>query len=286
MNLAVGFFDGVHAGHQRILDGADSVFTFTNHPDTVLDPENVPPLLMDCDERVRCLETAGFHGDVPRKVFAVEFTRDLAQCPPERFAEILRNEHPSLTRIHCGANWRFGANGAGTPETLRGMGFDVKVVPYATYKGERISSTRIRETLMKGCVEDANAMLGRRFSAAGRVFRGKGVAHGLGVATVNIAVSAPLRLGVYAVATSMGHGVANYGVAPTMGSDAWTSPVLEIHLLDAGRAAEFQVPEVMRTEFYSFIRPEMKFASVCALKSQMAEDVDAVRRIFRQMNPA
>lgn len=285
MNLAVGFFDGVHAGHQRILDGADSVFTFINHPDTVLDPDNAPPLLMDLDERIRCLETAGLHGSVPRKVFAVEFTRDLAQCPPLRFAELLRSEHPSLSRIHCGANWRFGARGAGTPETLRGMGFDVKVVPYATYRGERISSTRIRETLMNGCVEDANAMLGRRFSVTGRVFRGKGVAHGLGVATVNVAVSAPLRLGVYAVGTSLGYGVANYGVAPTMGADAWTAPVLEIHLLDTGRTAEFSVPQVLRTEFHSFIRPEMKFASVSALKCQMAEDVAAVRRIFRQGKP-
>lgn len=280
MNLAVGFFDGVHIGHQRILDGADAVFTFTNHPDTVLDPGNVPPLLMDPGERIRCLETVGLRDGSRRKVFAVEFTRDLAQLSPKSFAEFLRSRHPSLDCIHCGANWRFGAMGAGTPDMLRGMGFSVKVVPFATYGGNRISSTRIRETLMNGCVEDANGMLGHRFSAIGRVFRGKGIAHGLGAATVNVAVPAPLRLGVYAVSTPMGNGVANYGVAPTMGGDAWASPVLEIHLLDAGTEEGLPVPQSVRTEFISFIRPEREFPSVSALTAQITEDIAAARRIF------
>ena len=79
MNLAIGFFDGVHLGHQRILEGADSVFTFENHPATVLSPAHVPPLLMDLDERVRCLKAIGVRKGSERNVHAVPFTRE--SCP-------------------------------------------------------------------------------------------------------------------------------------------------------------------------------------------------------------
>ena len=277
MNLAIGFFDGVHLGHQRILEGADSVFTFENHPATILSPARVPPLLMDLDERVRCLKAIGMRKGLERNVHAVPFTREFASMSPAEFAEYLKGRFPGLGHVHCGANWRFGLNGAGTPEELRRYGFGVKVADCATYKGERISSTRIRRALSEGTLDDANAMLGRPFSVCGRIAGGKGVAKTLGAATLNVMVSAPLKLGVYAVRTDIGPGLANYGVAPTMGDKAWTSPVLEVHLFDGSRLSDMGDPAVLRVEFISFLRPERTFPSVGALRGQIAADVASAR---------
>lgn len=277
MNLAIGFFDGVHLGHQRILEGADSVFTFENHPATVLSPAHVPPLLMDLDERVRCLKAIGVRKGSERNVHAVQFTREFASLSPAGFAEYLRGRFPDIDRIHCGANWRFGLNGAGTPDELRRHGFDVKVADCATYRGERISSTRIRRVLSEGILDDANAMLGRPFSVCGRIAGGKGVAKTLGAATLNVMVSAPLKPGVYAVRTDIGPGLANYGIAPTMGDKAWTSPVLEVHLFDGSQLSDMGDPDMLRVEFISFLRPERTFPSIGALRDQIAADVASAR---------
>ena len=275
VRLAVGFFDGVHLGHQKILAGANAVLTFRNHPLSVLADSRPPVLLMDADERLSLLKTEGTRQ--PRDVQAMTFTRKFAAQSPERFAAFLRHEYPTLERIHCGGNWRFGARGEGTPATLRALGFDVKVCRYAKYKGERVSSTRIRTALAEGALADANAMLGRPFAVTGRVRPGKGVGRTLGVPTLNLSVALPLRRGVYAVDTPFGRGVANYGVAPTMGAQAWTAPVLEIHLLDDPPFAKGSVPITLRVVFRAFLRPERMFASPEALRDQMAADIAAAR---------
>jgi len=280
VNLAIGFFDGVHLGHQRILEGADSVFTFENHPATVLSPAHVPPLLMDLSERMHCLKVIGMRKGSERNVHAVSFTREFASMSPAEFAEYLRGRFPDLNRVHCGANWRFGLNGVGTPDELRRYGFDVKVADCATYRGERISSTRIRRVLSEGILDDANAMLGRPFSVRGRIVEGKGIAKTLGAATLNVKVSAPLKLGVYAVRTDIGPGLANYGVAPTMGGKAWPSPVLEVHLFDGAIMSAMGDPAMLRTEFISFIRPERTFPSVDALRNQIAADMASARNVL------
>ena len=237
---------------------------------SILAPSKAPTLLMDVDERLSLLATVGAKS--PRNVRAVRFTRAFAAQSPEAFADFLRRVYPALECIHCGGNWRFGANGAGTPATLRKLGFAVKVVRYARYKGERVSSTRIRTALAAGDVEDANAMLGRNFAVDGRVVRGKGAGSGLGSPTLNVEVSLPLRRGVYAVLTPFGPGVANYGVAPTMGNEAWKEPVLEVHVI-CGRTLRRR-PRTLRTEFLSFLRPERSFASQEALRRRIAADID------------
>lgn len=275
MNLAIGFFDGVHIGHRRILAGADAVLTFTNHPLSLLNPDSAPPLLMNAKERIALLATEG--AKHPREVRAVRFSRKFASQSPEEFAAFLRSEFPSLERVHCGANWRFGAMGAGTPDTLRSLGIDVRVVRYARYKGARVSSTRIRSVLTEGDVKDANAMLGRPFSVEASVVRGKGVGRRLGAGTLNLAVSLPVRRGVYVVDTQFGPGVANYGVAPTMGRLAWDVPVLEVHLFDREALRDAGNRVRLRVEFLSFMRPETVFASVEALRRQIAADVAAAR---------
>ena len=279
IRLAVGFFDGVHLGHQRILAGANAVLTFRNHPASVLGVTRRPALLMEADERLALLATEG--AKHPRAVHAITFTHRFAALSAEQFADFLRREFPDLVRIHCGGNWRFGANGAGTPATLRALGFDVKVCRYAKYREERVSSTRIRAALASGEIEDANAMLGRPYAVAGLIVPGKGLGHKIGSPTLNLTVSPPLKLGVYVVDTPLGCGIANYGVAPTMGLQAWAAPVLEVHLLDGRALAGASRPLSLRVVFRAFLRPEMAFASHAALREQIAADIATARRISR-----
>ena len=271
MNLAVGFFDGVHIGHQRILAHADAALTFTNHPATVFAPDRVPRLLMTTEERLAAISIQGV-----RRVVARDFTHALAAQAPGDFADSLRRDFPDLDEVFCGPNWTFGAGGAGTAELLRSRGFRVTVVPYATWRDEPISSTRIRVVLGEGDVAAAAAMLGRPYSASGRVVVGKGKGRELGFPTLNVIPSLgdlPVARGVYAVETALGRGLANWGVAPTMGDRAWPEPVLEVHLLSAPPETP---PAMLRVAFTAFIRPERTFASVAELQAQLVSDKQAV----------
>ena len=153
---------------------------------------------------------------------------------------------------------------------------EVTVVPYAEYKDEKVSSSRIRQCLENGEIEDANAMMGRRFQVSGSRFQGKGLGGRIGYPTVNLKLETldlKLPLGVYEVEAGGRRAIANYGLAPTMGDKAWERPILEIHLL--GEGSEDVRPEtedVMTVLFVRYVRPEKKFDSIDDLKRQIAAD--------------
>ena len=269
--LAVGFFDGVHLGHQAILKGADAALTFRNHPLTVLAPEKAPRLIMSVDERVAAIKACGV-----KDVTVLEFTPELASMPAEEF--VARYLSSSVSRlkssVRCGANWRFGAGGTGDAAFLRSHGIEVTVAPYVEYKDERISSSRIRRCLENGEIEDANAMLGRRYEVRGMREEGKGLGRELGFPTVNfhlVDVRLNLLHGVYEVITEGLHGVANYGLAPTMGDQAWRQPVLEVHFPSAHPSSLIPHPSSL-ISFVRFIRLERKFDSIEDLRRQIAAD--------------
>ena len=246
-SVAVGFFDGVHLGHQAILKGAEAALTFRSHPLAVLSPERAPRLLMDVGERLAAIRACGL-----KEVVALDFTPEFAR------------------------NWRFGRGGAADATWLRAHGYSVEVIPAVEYRGEAVSSTRIRAALERGEVEDACAMLGRPFEVRGEVFAGKGEGSRLGYPTVNLKPSSlniRLPLGVYAVEIGGVRAVANYGLAPTFGERAWEEPVVEVHFLR-------QVPDVQGGGFAGvkllrFLRPERRFDSLDALKAQIARDCAA-----------
>ena len=270
-SLAVGFFDGVHLGHQAILKGADAALTFRNHPLTVLAPEKAPRLIMSVDERVAAIKACGV-----KDVTVLEFTPELVSMPAEEF--VARYLSSSVSRlkssVRCGANWRFGAGGTGDAAFLRSHGIEVTVVPYAEYKGETVSSSRIRRCLENGEIEDANAMLGRRYEVRGMREEGKGLGRELGFPTVNfhlVDVRLNLLHGVYEVITEGLHGVANYGLAPTMGDQAWRQPVLEVHFPSAHPSSLIPHPSSL-ISFVRFIRLERKFDSIEDLRRQIAAD--------------
>ena len=272
-SLAVGFFDGVHLGHQAILKGADAALTFRNHPLTVLAPEKAPRLLMSCEERVAAIKACGV-----KNVTVLDFTRELAEMPAEEF--LARHLMSFVSRlkssVRCGANWRFGAGGTGDAAFLRAHGIEVEVVPYAEFKGERISSSRIRRCLENGEIEDANAMLGRRYEVRGIREEGKGLGRQIGYPTVNLkleTLSLKLPLGVYEVEVEGLRGIANYGFAPTMGGKAWKTPVMEVHLLGEGAEdVRLETVDGVSVTLARHIRPEKKFDSIDDLKRQIAAD--------------
>ena len=270
-SVAVGFFDGVHLGHQAILRGANRALTFARHPLSVIAPEKAPRLVMGLDARLAAIRACGV-----TDVVALDFTPALAATSQEEFAArhfVDASGRP--LRVRCGANWNFGKGGSGDAEWLRKHGFDVTVVPYAVYKGEPVSSSRIRAALAAGEVEDANAMLGRPLRAFGEPFPGKGVGRSIGFPTINLRLAAPapaVPLGVYEVRVGGRRGVANYGVAPTMREQKWNEPVLEVHFpgLDAPPPAATEPP--VAVDFVRFVRPERAFASVDELREQIARD--------------
>lgn len=270
--VAAGFFDGVHLGHRKILEGADAALTFKNHPSSILHPEDEPTLLMTFAEKEEVIKSCGV-----KKVIALDFTRELASEPPEKFIEFLS----SFSKIRCGADWRFGKGAKGNAEFLRARGFEVEVVEYAEFQGERISSTRIRSALKKGDLESANAMLGRNWSVLGEKVTGKGVGRALGYPTVNLKIlNTPPELpaGVYEVSAFGVKAIANWGYAPTMGEDAWKEKTLEIHFKgDTPKAFDdIAKSNQVKIEFTRFIRQERKFATLEDLKRQIKEDCEKV----------
>ena len=260
------------------MKGADAALTFRNHPLTVLAPEKAPRLIMSVEERVAAIKACGVS-----QVTVLDFTPELAALPPDEF--VTRHLAPSLSRlpslVRCGANWRFGKGGVGNAAFLRAKGIDVVVAPYTEYRGERISSSRIRAALERGEIEDANAMLGRQFEVQGLKFKGKGLGAAIDYPTINLKLSTlnlKLPLGVYEVEVEGRKAIANYGLAPTMGDKAWEKPVLEIHVLQTGgEDVRREMLDEMTVSLVRFIRPEKKFDSVSDLQRQIAADCAAVR---------
>jgi riboflavin kinase/FMN adenylyltransferase len=298
---AAGFFDGVHLGHQKILGqalqrageigGQAWVLTFEPHPLRVLNPDAAPPLLTSTKHKLLLLERLGLQG-----CLLLPFNRKLADTEPEAFAGQLLACCPPLVEIVVGRNWRFGRKGRGNPALLARMsgaaGLKVRVTPARVWKGETISSTRIRAAVLSGDLEEAAAMLGRPFSLLGTVRHGEGIGRELGYPTANLDPhneTLPPH-GVYAaVATILDdqpHGrkstaapacvsVVNFGVRPTFEHIAPHKPVIEVHLLDLERNL-YGVDVDLR--FVARLRSERKFSSPDALRAQIRKDIEAARK--------
>jgi riboflavin kinase/FMN adenylyltransferase len=289
--MAIGFFDGVHRGHLCILrtalqkaeqlGGEAWVLTFDPHPARVLAPDRAPPLLTSHPHKLRLIEEAGVRGCV-----VLRFTPELAAWSPESFLQHLQDDIPALRSIVVGANWRFGRGRAGHAELLKKesaqRGWEAVVVQPELYRGLPISSTRIRDAVRRGQLDEAGAMLGRRFSICGTVVPGKKVGRRLGYPTINLdphnEVCPPP--GIYAVwADVQGR---RYGGAAFLADlpQAMAGPsgfLLEVHLLDFQGDVYGQDVEVV---FVRWIRESQSFASPEALRWQIARDVEETKRIL------
>ncbi len=291
-SVAMGNFDGVHRGHQVVIDAARrpevplGVITFEPHPRQVFAPDAPPFRLMNAEARRNRLEKLGV--DI---LYELPFTRDLAALPPETFARAVLVQGLGVSHVVVGADFQFGKGRAGTAEVLcelgAQMGFDVTIQPIVGGENGAISSTAIRKALSEGRVGDAAGMLGHRHRIDGAVLHGEKRGRDLGYPTANLAVAGlhlP-RLGVYAVRVDVlggpfkgcHDGVASLGVRPMFGVNA---PNFEVHLFDFSGDLYGQHVSVALVEY---LRPEVKFDGLQALIDQMDADSRQARAILARV---
>lgn len=281
VHWAMGFFDGVHCGHRRVIESADTpgalrgVLTFAQHPLAVLAPQRQPKLITPVAEQKRAL-LAELGVQV---LLELPFTPELAATSPFDFLDGLRAAC-RMAGISVGRNWHFGKGGVGNAafvETYAAEhGLRACVQDMAELQGERICSSRIRELLQEGNLPLAQEMLGHAFSIAGVVEPGQKLARKLGFPTANMQIHPAAVLppfGVYEVAASVDgtvvRGIANLGLRPTI-DEAQKVLRLETHLL-GWQGDLYGRP--LQVGLLRFLRPERKFVSVAELQAQITADI-------------
>lgn len=289
--IALGFFDGIHMGHAALLErtvqrareigAVPSVLSFDIHPDTLVFGKEVP-----------LINSAAGRADLIRRLFGIEnvifihFDRRVMQMPWQEFVQTLIQEMDAVWVV-VGHDFRFGWKGEGTAQRLKdycaefGLGCDI--IPAVTLEGRIVSSTYIRELIEAGDMERANMFLGHPHTLVDTVHYGYRLGTKMGTPTINMrfpdGVLVP-RHGVYAARAILDDGsehmaVTNVGVRPTVSGEDRVS--VESFILDySGNLYDRQV----RIEFFRFIRPEMKFPSVEALKAQILKDAETTRAFF------
>ncbi len=288
VSVAIGVFDGVHLGHQRILqqtvqdarqtDGVSVVVTFDQHPSVVVAPDRAPPLIYSLSQRLAAIDSLGID-----TVLLLHFDRQFSLQSGEEFITQLATQFGRLSSLNIGRGFTFGYRRSGNVALLKALGptlgFVVHDLPPVSYRGQAISSTRCRRAILDGDFRLASKMLGRPYSLAGPVVPGERLGHTLGFPTANLDVTGlalPPR-GVYVgyAKTTRGRfrALMNIGVRPTLNR---LQPELrvEVHLLDFsghlyGHELEF--------EFIRGLRPEEKFESLDALRAQIQRDIEAAR---------
>ena len=288
-SVAMGNFDGVHLGHQSVIDLARGreplgIITFEPHPREVFAPDAAPFRLMNAEAREHRLAKLGVE-----RLYELPFGRELAGMDPETFAREVLAEGLGVAHVTVGGDFRFGkGRAAGTAELIalgRALGFDVTVAPLLHIDGIEVSSTNIRKALAEGRVRDAAKMLGHLHRIEGEVMHGDKRGRGLGFPTANMSVARlhlP-KLGVYAVKVDVLTGpqagaylgAASLGVRPMFGESA---PNLETFLFDFEGDLYGQHLSVALVDY---LRPEMKFDGLPALMKQMAQDCETARKILR-----
>jgi riboflavin kinase/FMN adenylyltransferase len=289
--VTIGSFDGVHVGHQRLLERVRTAaargsmtpvaVTFDPHPRCVVDPSGCPPLLCSLDDRIELLRRAG-----AERVVVIPFTRELSAWSADRFATTLI-ESLGMRRLIVGPGFALGRGREGNLEFLarlgRRRGFRVITVAPARRGGRPVSSGRVREAIASGSFSAAISMLGRPYVLEGLVERGEGRGAGLGVPTANLGVD-PSRCipaaGVYAGWLDFGEGwrpaATGIGTRPTFGGGSVT---VEAHVLDYdGDLYGRQVRLALRRR----IRPERAFNSIASLQAAMARDIAQTRALVRR----
>jgi riboflavin kinase/FMN adenylyltransferase len=293
--LTVGNFDGLHVGHQRImqtvtgrarsLGGEAAVYTFEPHPRKVLQPERAPQLLTTLEQKLELLEQAGVD------VAIVEpFDHEFAKLPPERFVREILHERIDPLEVYVGYDFRYGRDREGSMRTLTELGphlgFSVTIVPEVKLGRRDVNSSRIRELLGSGEVGEAALLLGRPYTVRGRVIEGDRRGRTIGFPTLNLDAENEVlpRAGVYAgIVRFLDDGqpgagahfgaVTNVGRRPTFGASGHV--LTEAHLLDFSADVYGRRVEVT---FEFALREERRFPGVEALRTQIAADAAEARR--------
>lgn len=285
--VAIGNFDGMHMGHQAVLqalkqraqalNATTCVMTFEPHPREFFTPQQAPARLTSLREKLELMESVGI-----QKVHICHFDAAFAALSAVDFMQDILHQSLNAKAVLVGEDFRFGAKRSGNVEMLREsgshLGFAVYPVPKVEVSGQRVSSTAVREALAAGDLARARMLLGRDYSISGLVVHGDKLGRELGYPTANIQMhhDKPPLTGIYAVKLRLSQqehpGVASLGVRPTVKKDG--KPTLEVHLFDFDGDLYGQHAQV---HFLKKIREEAKFADLEALKRQMALDECAAR---------
>lgn len=286
LHLAMGVFDGVHVGHQAVIEravkaaaregGLAGVLTFDPHPIRVIAPQKAPTSLLETlEHKARAVADYGVQLFIP-----LRFDLEVAKMEAAEFIEKL-TASPVKT-IAVGEDWRFGRDRGGDVKFLADeaakRGFKLEAVPPVMHDGERVSSTRIRQAIRDGNLDAAAQMLGRPYVVCGTVIEGRKLGRTIGFPTANLATGdAQLPPdGVWAVRARLPDGrnlpgVANLGIRPTLDGESRT---LEAHLFDFSGNLYGQELEI---RFLKHLRTEIKFPSIEALRTQIQRDATEAR---------
>lgn len=272
-HVAIGTFDGVHLGHQAVIDDADTVLTFDPHPLEVLHPAALPKLIMPFEVKRDVIEGLGV-----RELVVIPFDREFAELSAEQFVERVLVEGLTAERVSVGENFRFGAKAKGDPEMLAERAeFETRVVPLVEVDGETVSSTRIRAQVAAGDMEGARRCLGAPFMVEGTVVEGDQRGRALGFPTANLVPDDRLVIpghGVYAAFANGAPAAVNVGIRPTF--DSGRGVLIETYLIDRD---EDLYGSTLRVAFVERLRGERRFAGVEELIAQMRIDVEDARRV-------
>lgn len=288
--LALGNFDGVHLGHQKLIgecvqsaheqQGTSAAYIFEPHPAKIIDPAKAPQMLVTAERKAELLETLGL--DV---LIYTPFTPEVARCSPREFVQSILVDRLQVSRVVVGFNYSFGFRGAGTPELLaqlgQQLGFEVAIMDPVEVNSQVVSSSSIRQAMKKGDLELASKMLGYSPRLTGRVVEGEHRGALLGFPTANLDLPPELAIpgrGVYAGIAQVGQhtfkAVVNIGSKPTFHDEHPLT--IEVHLLGLNESIYGQLVDLV---FLQKIRDERRFAGVEELIEQIRRDRDAAEKI-------
>lgn len=282
--VALGFFDGVHIAHQKIIEAAVSyakenslsplALTFEKAPFEVLSSSS-PGYITTNEEKERLIKNSG------AKTLFLKTDSSFLSMEPEKFIlDVLLKEYNMLYAV-CGYNYTFGKGGRGNTDMLLSYGekygFRVKVIDRVTLNGESVSSSRIRELLNEGKIKEANLLLGRNFSVTGMVSEGKHLGRELGFPTANVFFEkncVRLKNGVYKTRVFFDgkyfDAITNVGINPTVGGENLRTETF------IPSFNENLYGKKIVLEFLDFLRPEKKFDNIESLKTQIKKDLEKI----------
>lgn len=284
--VALGSFDGLHYGHLSLVkktvqvakeeNGKSMVFTYKNHPKTLVSPENVPKLIMDLDTKLQYLEEENVDIVVLRT-----FTKEFMSITAEDFIKLLCEDY-NVKGIVVGFNFRFGHKNLGDVELLKKLqgkyGYKLYIIDQYNYESEVISSTRIRKALVEGNVSKATEMLSKPYLIKGKVIHGKKLGRTIGFPTANLEFSDKMvipKKGVYYTNVIYGDekfkGLTSVGNNPTVNG---TELTIETFILNFDKMI---YGEEIKVYFVERIRDEVKFDSLDEMVNQIKKDEEFIK---------
>lgn len=277
LSLCLGYFDGVHLGHQSLIKYARKyakhtlgLLTFSKPISTLVDNGKNRSVLTSLDDRFKIISKLGVD-----YYFVAQIDKAFTELSDMDFIAMLRKMN--VKEIFVGKDFRYGAKAKGTISTLKDY-FDVYDIEIKEVDGKKISTQEIENLIVEGRVKEANDLLGHNYCVSGSLVSGKHIGTTIGYPTLNLKLSDNYVLPKYGVYKTVCYvdnvphvAITNVGVKPTIGDNF--KPGIEVHLKDFNGEAK---GDVISVEFLKFIRPEQKFSSIEELKAQIDKDIKEV----------